>query len=334
MTLYSLCFYGRSFVRFQNKLFLLCCVSGAGREEPAPQEEAAVSHQDVQQQAAWEVCRARLHLGHSYVPNTHWNITEHHAEDPPHKNCDILCPKGWLDDIGLPQYKDQFNDGRVDGQMLQYLTVVSVSITAEQDAGLKLVMYVVTFSENTWIWGACFTSLGFRLTSQKIKFSAHFLSPRHSCTHRSDSSPPQNDLLFLKVTSQLHHLSIKCAIHVLHVNKFHPNCLRRRPGNEVSVCVHVRLYCSFSFWSSILLVFSFNWECFKASSRNIDFFADSACPFGLKMAMENKVNFFCVPYHQTTDFSLARRPFHSSLTHKKNWNPIQWQASGLTVTIS
>lgn len=64
------------------------------------------------------------------------------------------------------------------------------------------------------------------------------------------------------------------------------------------------------------------------------FFADSACPFGLKMAVENKVNFFCVPYHQTTDFSLARRPFHSSLTHKKNWNPIQWQASGLTVTIS
>ncbi|XP_068595077.1 liprin-beta-2b [Brachionichthys hirsutus] len=70
----------------------------------------------------------------------------------------------WLDDIGLPQYKDQFNDGRVDGQMLQYLTV--------------------------------------------------------------------NDLLYLKVTSQLHHLSIKCAIHVLQVNKFHPNCLKRRPSNE------------------------------------------------------------------------------------------------------
>ncbi|XP_066556558.1 liprin-beta-2b isoform X4 [Amia ocellicauda] len=70
----------------------------------------------------------------------------------------------WLDDIGLPQYKDQFNEARVDGRMLQYLTV--------------------------------------------------------------------NDLLFLKVTSQLHHLSIKCAIHVLHVNKFNPNCLRRRPGDE------------------------------------------------------------------------------------------------------
>uniref|UniRef100_A0A671VP20 PPFIA binding protein 2 n=1 Tax=Sparus aurata TaxID=8175 RepID=A0A671VP20_SPAAU len=77
---------------------------------------------------------------------------------------DYIWVTRWLDDIGLPQYKDQFNDGRVDGQMLQYLTV--------------------------------------------------------------------NDLLFLKVTSQLHHLSIKCAIHVLHVNKFHPNCLRRRPGNE------------------------------------------------------------------------------------------------------
>ncbi|KAF7646954.1 hypothetical protein LDENG_00179830, partial [Lucifuga dentata] len=70
----------------------------------------------------------------------------------------------WLDDIGLPQYKDQFNEGRVDGQMMQYLTV--------------------------------------------------------------------NDLLFLKVTSQLHHLSIKCAIHVLHVNNFNPNCLKRRPSNE------------------------------------------------------------------------------------------------------
>ncbi|XP_077104301.1 liprin-beta-2 isoform X3 [Siphateles boraxobius] len=70
----------------------------------------------------------------------------------------------WLDDIGLPQYKDQFYESKVDGRMLQYLTV--------------------------------------------------------------------NDLLFLKVTSQLHHLSIKCAIHVLNVNKFNPNCLRRRPGDE------------------------------------------------------------------------------------------------------
>ncbi|XP_061577176.1 liprin-beta-2b [Cololabis saira] len=77
---------------------------------------------------------------------------------------DYIWVTRWLDDIGLPQYKDQFNDGRVDGNMLQYLTV--------------------------------------------------------------------NDLLFLKVSSQLHHLSIKCAIHVLHVNKFNPNCLRRRPSNE------------------------------------------------------------------------------------------------------
>uniref|UniRef100_A0A8C5FF75 PPFIA binding protein 2a n=1 Tax=Gadus morhua TaxID=8049 RepID=A0A8C5FF75_GADMO len=70
----------------------------------------------------------------------------------------------WLDDIGLPQYKDQFHEARVDGRMIQYLTV--------------------------------------------------------------------NDLLTLKVTSQLHHLSIKCAIHVLHANKFNPHCLRRRPAEE------------------------------------------------------------------------------------------------------
>jgi hypothetical protein len=31
----------------------------------------------------------------------------------------------WLDDIGLPQYKDQFVEARVDGRMLHYLTVVS-----------------------------------------------------------------------------------------------------------------------------------------------------------------------------------------------------------------
>ncbi|XP_072519438.1 liprin-beta-2b isoform X9 [Salminus brasiliensis] len=77
---------------------------------------------------------------------------------------DYVWVTRWLDDIGLPQYKDQFHEGRVDGRMLQYLTV--------------------------------------------------------------------NDLLLLKVSSQLHHLSIKCAIHVLHVNKFNPNCLKRRPGDE------------------------------------------------------------------------------------------------------
>uniref|UniRef100_A0A4W4GFS8 SAM domain-containing protein n=1 Tax=Electrophorus electricus TaxID=8005 RepID=A0A4W4GFS8_ELEEL len=29
----------------------------------------------------------------------------------------------WLDDIGLPQYKSQFEEGRVDGRMLHYMTV-------------------------------------------------------------------------------------------------------------------------------------------------------------------------------------------------------------------
>lgn len=58
----------------------------------------------------------------------------------------------------------------------------------------------------------------------------------HICITFTDDPflTPQNDLLTLKVTSQLHHLSIKCAIHVLHANKFNPNCLRRRPGEEVS----------------------------------------------------------------------------------------------------
>ncbi|NWZ93350.1 LIPB2 protein, partial [Nesospiza acunhae] len=88
-------------------------------------------------------------------------------QDEKSAQLDHIWVTRWLDDIGLPQYKDQFHESRVDGRMLQYLTV--------------------------------------------------------------------NDLLFLKVTSQLHHLSIKCAIHVLHVNGFNPYCLRRRPVEENNV---------------------------------------------------------------------------------------------------
>ncbi|XP_077177982.1 liprin-beta-2 isoform X2 [Paroedura picta] len=88
-------------------------------------------------------------------------------QDEKSAQLDHLWVTRWLDDIGLPQYKDQFHESRVDGRMLQYLTV--------------------------------------------------------------------NDLLFLKVTSQLHHLSIKCAIHVLHVNRFNPHCLRRRPADENNI---------------------------------------------------------------------------------------------------
>ena len=32
----------------------------------------------------------------------------------------------WLDDIGLPQYKDQFFEARVDSRMLNFITVVCV----------------------------------------------------------------------------------------------------------------------------------------------------------------------------------------------------------------
>ena len=68
------------------------------------------------------------------------------------------------------------------------------------------------------------------------------------------SSLVQNDLLFLKVTSQLHHLSIKCAIHVLHVNKFDPHCLRRRPGDEVSLLVTAE---EITRWAALTLYNSF-----------------------------------------------------------------------------
>ncbi|XP_031421179.1 liprin-beta-2b isoform X3 [Clupea harengus] len=120
----------------------------------------SASTQDIEKETGIKhpLHRKKLQLALRTFSNKH---TEKSAE------LDHIWVTRWLDDIGLPQYKDQFNDARVDGQMLQYLTV--------------------------------------------------------------------NDLLFLKVTSQLHHLSIKCAIHVLHVNKFNPNCLKRRPGDEHNV---------------------------------------------------------------------------------------------------
>ncbi|XP_054709737.1 liprin-beta-1-like isoform X2 [Uloborus diversus] len=66
----------------------------------------------------------------------------------------------WLDDVGLPQYKDSFAEARVDGRVLHCLTV--------------------------------------------------------------------EDLLFLKVSSQLHHTSIKRGIQVLREKSFDPHCLVRR----------------------------------------------------------------------------------------------------------
>ncbi|XP_055928486.1 liprin-beta-2-like isoform X4 [Argiope bruennichi] len=66
----------------------------------------------------------------------------------------------WLDDVGLPQYKDSFADARVDGRVLHCITV--------------------------------------------------------------------DDLLFLKVTSQLHHISIRRGIQLLREKAFDPHCLIRR----------------------------------------------------------------------------------------------------------
>lgn len=54
----------------------------------------------------------------------------------------------------------------------------------------------------------------------------------------------QDDLLSLKVVSVLHHLSIKRAIQVLRINNFEPNCLRRRPSDEVAPEVEIPAACA------------------------------------------------------------------------------------------
>lgn len=74
----------------------------------------------------------------------------------------------WLDDIGLPQYKDVFFDACIDGRILHHLTV--------------------------------------------------------------------DDMFALKVTNQLHHISIKRGIQVLRENNFGSHCLKRRslPDDDLS----------------------------------------------------------------------------------------------------
>ncbi|XP_006127752.2 liprin-beta-1 isoform X8 [Pelodiscus sinensis] len=44
-------------------------------------------------------------------------------EENNHGKLDYNWVTRWLDDIGLPQYKTQFDDGRVDGRMLHYMSV-------------------------------------------------------------------------------------------------------------------------------------------------------------------------------------------------------------------
>ncbi|XP_008055304.1 liprin-beta-1 isoform X2 [Carlito syrichta] len=44
-------------------------------------------------------------------------------EETNHGKLDFSWVTRWLDDIGLPQYKTQFDEGRVDGRMLHYMTI-------------------------------------------------------------------------------------------------------------------------------------------------------------------------------------------------------------------
>lgn len=100
---------------------------------PAPQEDPAGSAL-LQLQAAREVGGAGPHLGDTCVPTPPaMPSTRTHPAGRalhPASVCDDAKQRracafaGWLDDVGLPQYKDQFNEGRVDGRMLQYLTLV------------------------------------------------------------------------------------------------------------------------------------------------------------------------------------------------------------------
>lgn len=104
---------------------------GVGAKKSAPSEKTAAGPQDHDQQAAGGVGRAGPHLGHPYV--TEGRVGS--SRTPSSSNGRLSSVTGWLDDIGLPQYKDQFNEGRVDGRMLQFLTVVSDPAGARRQHG-------------------------------------------------------------------------------------------------------------------------------------------------------------------------------------------------------
>ncbi|KAF5912582.1 hypothetical protein HPG69_004254 [Diceros bicornis minor] len=59
-------------------------------------------------------------------------------EETNHGKLDFNWVTRWLDDIGLPQYKTQFDEGRVDGRMLHYMTVKCV-ISKDDLLSLKVV---------------------------------------------------------------------------------------------------------------------------------------------------------------------------------------------------
>lgn len=101
-------------------------------------------------------------------------------EEDPCGRLDHQWVTRWLDDVGLPQYKDSFLEARVDGRVLNYLTV--------------------------------------------------------------------DDLFHLKVTNQLHHLSLKHGIQILRRNQFDPSVLKRRgvPGERASQIVHADVV----FWTN------------------------------------------------------------------------------------
>lgn len=72
------------------------------------------------------------------------------------------------------------------------------------------------------------------ITNRVLGFPQKPSAPRCGLHSELLVSPLQDDLLSLKVVSVLHHLSIKRAIQVLRINNFEPNCLRRRPSDEVA----------------------------------------------------------------------------------------------------
>uniref|UniRef100_A0A8C6WH04 PPFIA binding protein 2a n=1 Tax=Neogobius melanostomus TaxID=47308 RepID=A0A8C6WH04_9GOBI len=124
----------------------------------------------------------------------------------------------WLEDSGLGQYINLTRQWVENGQ-----TLLSASQQDFEKAGLSSKHRIIIFtsrkqSKSSPIW-ITFGSPGKKWIMQLYQFHEARVDGRM--------------LQYLTVvTSQLHHLSVKCAIHVLHVNKFNPFCLRRRPGDE------------------------------------------------------------------------------------------------------
>lgn len=103
---------------------------------------------------------------------------------------DYLWVARWLDDIGLPQYKDAFIDARVDGRVLHYLTVedlFNLKVTSQLHFG-SIRSGIRILRENKVGIIFCFLNLNFFINFFLKKYNGQCLKRRATADEAHQSS--------------------------------------------------------------------------------------------------------------------------------------------------